>query len=92
MTPMYKRTTMIINETGLHARPASDFTRKAAAFDSDITVCRQGEEREVNGKSTVHILTLGLDKGSTIEISAEGPDERVAVDTLVDMVETGFAE
>ena len=89
---MYKRTTTIINETGLHARPASDFTRKAAAFDSDITVCRQGEEREVNAKSTVHILTLGLDRGSTIEISADGPDEQAAVDALVEMVEAGFAE
>ena len=89
---MYKRATAIINETGLHARPASDFTRRAGLFASEITVCRLGEEREVNAKSTVHILTLGLDKGAEIEISAEGPDEKSAVDALVEIVESGFAE
>ena len=89
---MYTRSTTIINETGLHARPASDFTRAAAAFSSDITLCRLGEERVINAKSTVHLLTLGLDKGSEIEISAEGPDERVAVDELISLVESGFAE
>ena len=89
---MYTRTTTIINETGLHARPASDFTRKAAAFASEITVCRLGEERLANAKSTVHILTLGLNQGVEIEISAEGDDEQAAVDTLVAMVQSGFAE
>lgn len=89
---MYTRATKIINETGLHARPASDFTRVAATFASDITLCRLGEDRQVNAKSTVHLLTMGLDKGSEIEISAEGPDERVAVDVLVKLIESGFAE
>ena len=89
---MYTRATTIINETGLHARPASDFTRAAAAFASDITLNRLGEDRVINAKSTVHLLTLGLDKGSEIEISAEGPDERVAVDALISLIESGFAE
>ncbi len=89
---MYTRTTTIINETGLHARPASDFTRKAAAFASDITACRMDAERIANAKSTVHILTLGLAKGAQIKISAEGPDEREAVDTLISLIDSGFAE
>ena len=89
---MYTRVTTIINETGLHARPASDFTRAAAAFASDIMLNRLGEDRVINAKSTVHLLTLGLDKGSEIEISAEGPDERVAVDELISLIESGFAE
>ena len=89
---MYTRATTIINETGLHARPASDFTRAAAAFASDITLCRLGEDRAINAKSTVHLLTLGLDKGSEIEISADGPDERAAVDALISLIDSGFAE
>ena len=89
---MYTRVTTIINETGLHARPASDFTRAAAAFASDITLSRLGEDRVINAKSTVHLLTLGLDKGSEIEICADGPDEQTAVDALVNLVESGFAE
>lgn len=91
---MYTRATVISNETGLHARPASDFTRAAAAFASDITIRRLDDDggRLANAKSTVHLLTLGLDKGSEVEISAEGADEKAAVDALVGLIESGFAE
>ena len=81
----------LIREGRASSRPASDFNGKAATFVRDIMVCRQGEEREVNAKSAVHILTLGLDKGSAIEISAEGPGERAAVDAPADLA-AGFAE
>lgn len=91
LTPMYKRTTTIINETGLHARPASDFTRAASAFASEIMICRlDNDSRLVNAKSTVLLLTLGLDKGSEVELSAEGSDEKAAVDALVGLIESGF--
>lgn len=90
---MYTRVTTIINETGLHARPASDFTRSAAAFESEITIRRlDNADRLANAKSTVHLLTLGLNKGSEVEISAEGPDAEAAVDALVGLIEAGFAE
>ncbi len=90
---MYTRVTTIINETGLHARPASDFTRAAAAFESEITIRRLDDaDRLANAKSTVHLLTLGLNKGSEVEISAEGPDAEAAVEALVSLIESGFAE
>ena len=88
---MYKATTTIKNKTGLHARPASDFVRKARGFSSDITIGKVGEEA-VDAKSIVYLLSLGLGQGTEIEISAEGADEQLAVDTLIATIDEGFGE
>ncbi|WP_331274107.1 HPr family phosphocarrier protein [Capillibacterium thermochitinicola] len=77
----------IKNKSGLHARPAAIFMEKAQQFASQVYLARPGEE-PVNAKSIMGILTLGLEKGSTIEISAEGPDAEAAVAELVKLVET----
>lgn len=90
---MYSKTTTIINATGLHARPASEFVAKAASFKSNITIKKIGTEKKpVNAKSIVILLTLGLAKGSEIEISADGADEKEAVDALVALIDSGFGE
>jgi len=88
---MYSRETQIINASGLHARPASDFVKAAKTFESKIVICRAGEE-EVNAKSIMRILSAGMSKGTKIGISAEGPDEKEAVDSLVTLIESGFGE
>ena len=92
---MYKKTTAVCNRTGLHARPATQFANAAKQFDSKVFV-RNLSKPEVdnlaNAKSIISILTLGMGKGTKIEISAEGPDEQEAVDTLVGLVEGGFGE
>ena len=91
---MYIRQTTIANATGLHARPASDFIAAANKFESDITIRRlQGEDtEEANAKSIVHLLTLGLSQGEDVEISAEGDDEQLAVDSLVALIDSKFGE
>ena len=89
---MYTKTTKIKNPTGLHARPASDFVACAAKFKSSILIKIIGDENEVDAKSIVMILTLGLAQGTEIQISAHGEDEAAAVDTLIALVESGFGE
>ena len=91
---MYTRQTTIANATGLHARPASDFIAAANKFESDITIRRlQGEDTdEANAKSIVHLLTLGLSQGEDVEISAEGDDEQLAVDSLIALIDSKFGE
>ena len=91
---MYSKQTTIANITGLHARPASDFIAAANKFKSDITIRRlQGEDlEEANAKSIVHLLTLGLSQGEDVEISAEGDDEQLAVDSLIDLIDSKFGE
>ena len=87
---MYVKEVTVQNQVGLHARPATFFIQKANEFKANIWVER--EERRVNGKSLLGVLSLGIVGGTTIRIMADGSDEQLAVDGLVHLVESVFAE
>ena len=87
---MYMREVTIKNQIGLHARPATFFIQKANEFKSSIWV--EKDERRVNAKSLLGVLSLGIVGGATIRIIADGAEEQNAVDSLVNLVETGFNE
>jgi len=78
----------IANQLGLHARAAARFVHTAGRFASKIRVARGG--REVDGKSIMGLLLLAASRGSSIRISADGPDERDAMSALCALVERGF--
>lgn len=75
----------IKNEEGLHARPASDFCKKANEFKSCISVAKDGELFEA--KSILMVLCIGAVKGDEIEIIADGEDEQEAIDALVETLD-----
>ena len=87
---MVARDILVQNQVGLHARPATFFIQKANEFKASIWV--EKEERRVNAKSLLGVLSLGIVGGVTIRIIADGADEQEAVDALVALVESGFAE
>ena len=87
---MFVKDVVVQNQVGLHARPATFFIQKANEFKSSIWV--EKEERRVNAKSLLGILSLGIVGGTTIRIIADGPDGEAAVKGLVDLVDSGFAE
>ena len=87
---MVTKEVSVKNQVGLHARPATFFIQKANEFKSTIWV--EKEERRVNAKSLLGILSLGILGGTPIKIIADGVDEEIAVDALVKLVESGFAE
>ena len=87
---MITKEAVINNQVGLHARPATFFIQKANEFKSSIWI--EKDERRVNAKSLLGILSLGIVGGTTIRIIADGSDEQLAVDGLVKLVESGFAE
>lgn len=87
---MYVKDVAVHNQIGLHARPATFFIQKANEFKSAIWV--EKEERRVNAKSLLGILSLGIVGGTKIRVIADGADEQLAVDGLVKLVESGFAE
>ena len=89
---MFSLQAKLINASGLHARPASDFVKLAKSFTSRITVRDVERENAVNAKSIVMLLSQGFCKDTTIEIAAEGADEQAAVTALVDLVGSGFGE
>ena len=87
---MYVKEVTVENQVGLHARPATFFIQKANEYKSSIWV--EKEERRVNAKSLLGVLSLGIVGGTTIRIIADGTDEQAAVDGLVKLVNSGFSE
>ena len=87
---MYVKSVKVQNQVGLHARPATFFIQKANEFKSSSWV--EKDERRVNAKSLLGVLSLGIMGGTDIKIMAGGSDEEEAVDALVALVESGFAE
>ena len=82
---MYTREITVKNEVGLHARPATYFIQKATEFTSGIWV--EKEERRVNAKSLLGVLSLGIMKDTTVTLIADGSDEKEAVDALAELIE-----
>lgn len=87
---MTKRDVTITNNIGLHARPATFFIQKANSYKSLVWI--EKEDRKINAKSLLGVLSLGIAQGMTVTLIAEGADENEAVNGLFDLVNTGFAE
>ncbi|MGN1002982.1 MAG: HPr family phosphocarrier protein [Oscillospiraceae bacterium] len=87
---MVVKSITINNQVGLHARPATFFIQKANEFRCSIWV--EKDDRKVNGKSLLGLLSLGIVCGTTINIIADGVDEQQAVDALAELVDSKFAE
>ena len=87
---MITKEVVINNQVGLHARPATFFIQKANEFKSSIWV--EKEERRVNAKSLLGVLSLGIVKGNTITIIADGSDEEEAIATLSALIDSDFSE
>jgi phosphocarrier protein HPr len=82
---MYEKSVLITAENGLHTRPAAQFVKEAKEFQSEVTVISAG--KSASAKSLFKLQTLGLTKGTTITIRAEGSDEKKAVDKLVALMD-----
>lgn len=87
---MLSKEVVVQNQVGLHARPATFFIQKANEFKSSIWV--EKDERKVNAKSLLGVLSLGITKGTSINIIADGSDEKDAVEVLVHLIASNFAE
>ena len=87
---MPERKVQIVNKAGFHARPAAEIVKLAAKYASDITVVR--DELEVNGKSIMGVMMLAAECGSTLQLKAEGPDAKEALDALEKLIEGKFGE
>ena len=87
---MITKEVKISNAIGLHARPATFFIQKANSYASSIWV--EKDDRKVNAKSLLGVLSLGIAKGMTITITADGQDEALAIEGLTDLIDKGFEE
>lgn len=90
---MYSQETTIVNATGLHARPASAFSKMAMGFKSNVTIKKADDEGDgANAKSMLSLMTQGLACGTKVVIAADGEDEQEAVAALVEFIDGGCGE
>ena len=87
---MITKEVVINNQVGLHARPATFFIQKANEFKSSIWV--EKEDRRVNAKSLLGVLSLGIVKGTAVTLIADGSDEEEAISTLAELIDSDFTE
>jgi phosphocarrier protein HPr len=84
------KTLTILNEVGIHARPASMIVKRLLEFESEVFIEKDG--KRVNGKSIMGILMLAASKGSQIRVEADGPDAQAAVEAVEELVRGKFGE
>lgn len=87
---MISKEVVINNQVGLHARPATFFIQKANEFKSSIWI--EKDDRRVNAKSLLGVLSLGIVKGTEVNIVADGVDESEAIATLSELIDSNFSE
>jgi phosphocarrier protein HPr len=87
---MIERESKIVNQLGLHARPAAQIVKTAAAYKAEIEIVKDG--MAVNGKSIMGVMMLAAECGSLITLRANGADEAAAVEALAALVAKGFGE
>jgi phosphocarrier protein len=84
------RTVDIVNKRGLHARASAKFVRTASAFDAEVRVSK--DSQSVDARSIMGLMMLAAGPGCCIEIEAEGPEARAAVEALAALVAARFDE
>ncbi|WP_353893099.1 HPr family phosphocarrier protein [Proteinivorax hydrogeniformans] len=87
---MEKINVTVKNESGLHARPASLFVKEAGKFESEIFIVK--DDKEVNGKSIMGVMSLGAKSGTELTIKAEGSDAKEALEALEQLIKSNFGE
>ncbi len=85
---MVKEKVVVLNEHGIHTRPATAFVTLAGQFDSEIFITYQG--KRVNAKSILGLLVLAIEPGAEIEIETDGSDEKEALEELIELVNNKF--
>ena len=87
---MLKKSTIIVNKLGLHARPSAMLVTTASKFESEVFFTKDG--LRVNGKSIMGVMMLAAEKGTEIIVEVDGPDEETAIEAIIKVISTGFNE
>lgn len=87
---MVSKEVKVVNESGLHLRPAGVLTQTCIKFKSNI-ILRYGE-RTIVGKSVLNVMAAGVKKGATVIVECTGPDEEEALKAVTEAIESGLGE
>jgi len=88
--PRVRTAALIVNKRGLHARASAKFVETAANFQSEVTVTK--DDTSVSGRSIMGLMMLGASLGTTVELSADGPDAKAAIQALLELISAKFYE
>ncbi|WP_372639260.1 HPr family phosphocarrier protein [Fodinibius sp.] len=87
---MIREKVKIVNDAGLHARPAAALVKLASKFKSDFFIHMYGYR--VNGKSILGVMTLAAEQGAELELEIDGEDEEAAAEAIIELINDGFGE
>lgn len=87
---MIREKVKIVNDAGLHARPAAALVKLASKFKSDFFIHMYGYR--VNGKSILGVMTLAAEQGAELELEIDGEDEEEAAEAIIELINDGFGE
>jgi len=87
---MIEKKITIINNAGLHTRPAATIVKIAAKYSSEFFINKDGFN--INGKSIIGVMTLAAAKGSSLTLTFEGEDEKEMAEAIIDYFNRGFDE
>jgi phosphocarrier protein len=87
---MVTREVTVLNELGIHARPASQIVKLAALSKADFWIEKNGQK--VNGKSIMGVMMLAAEKGSTVILTAKGEDAETLIDQIEELIKNKFGE
>lgn len=87
---MIEKELTILNNTGFHTRPASEFAKLASQFQSKVTLRK--DHHEADGKNVISLIALGVAKGHKVRLIVEGPDEKQAIQELCSLIKNKFGE
>jgi phosphocarrier protein HPr len=87
---MIERKIKIINDAGLHTRPAATIVKLAAKYKAEFFINKDG--LHINGKSIIGVMTLAAEKGSELTLTFDGPDEEQAAEEIINYFNRGFDE
>lgn len=89
---MVSRETVVTNRLGLHARAAAKLVRTAAHFESTVRLRKLYGDVNADAKSILSVLALAASKGTNLTIECEGHDEEAAMQSVIELFESGFGE
>jgi phosphocarrier protein HPr len=87
---MPERSVQVVNEAGIHARPAAEIVKTAARFKAEVTIMK--DDLDVNAKSIMGVMMLAAECGSTVVLRATGDDAEAALDAIAAVIASGFGE
>ena len=87
---MVSKTLTVKNAQGFHMRPATVFAGAMGKFDSQITL--EVGQKKVDGKSVMNLIAACIKCGATVTVCCDGADKQAALDTAVELIESGFGE